>query len=116
MALSTAGLAVLSLRGAEVSSGVLLILASAVLYALHILGLGLWSSASDALGLAAVQMRRASPTVCTIGAAPGGITLPPDGRAWLATLYTALRRRSAGDVPADLGPGPPDRRPGPRSS
>ncbi len=87
--LSTAGLAVLSLRGAEVSGGVLLILASAVLYALHILGLGLWSSAQDALGLAAVQMV-AIATVCTIGAAPGGITLPSDGRAWLATLYTAL--------------------------
>jgi drug/metabolite transporter (DMT)-like permease len=72
-----------------VSGGVLLILASAVLYALHILGLGLWSSARDALGLAAVQMV-AIATVCTVGAAPGGITLPPDGRAWLATLYTAL--------------------------
>ena len=28
--------------------------------------------------------------VCTVGAAPGGITLPPDTGAWLATLYTAL--------------------------
>jgi drug/metabolite transporter (DMT)-like permease len=87
--LSTAGLAVLSLRGAEVSNGVLLILASAVLYALHILGLGLWSSTKDALGLAAVQMV-AIATVCTIGAAPGGIQLPPTGSAWLGTLYTAL--------------------------
>jgi drug/metabolite transporter (DMT)-like permease len=87
--LSTAGLAVLSLKGADVSSGVLLILASAVLYALHIIGLGLWSSTKDALGLAAVQMV-AIATVCTIGAAPGGITLPPDRAAWLGTLYTAL--------------------------
>jgi drug/metabolite transporter (DMT)-like permease len=89
VALSTTGLAVLSLRGAQVSGGVLLILASAVLYALHILGLGLWSTSKDALGLAAIQML-AIATVCTIGAAPGGITLPPDRNAWLATLYTAL--------------------------
>jgi drug/metabolite transporter (DMT)-like permease len=89
VALSTAGLAVLSLKGAEVSSGVLLILASAGLYALHILGLGLWSSSRDALGLAAVQMV-AIAVVCTAGAAPHGITLPPDTGAWLGTLYTAL--------------------------
>jgi drug/metabolite transporter (DMT)-like permease len=87
--LSFAGLAVLSLRGAAVSDGVLLILASAVLYALHILGLGLWSSSRDAIGLAAVQML-AIAAVCTIGAAPGGITLPPDGDAWIGTLYTAI--------------------------
>jgi drug/metabolite transporter (DMT)-like permease len=89
VALSTIGLAVLSLKGADVSGGVLLILASAVLYALHIIGLGLWSSTKDALGLAAVQMV-AIATVCTIGAAPGGITLPPDRAAWLGTAYTAL--------------------------
>jgi drug/metabolite transporter (DMT)-like permease len=87
--MSTIGLAVLSLRGAEVSGGVLLILASAVLYALHILGLGLWSSSRDALGLAAVQMV-AIAVVCTVGATPGGIALPPDGRAWASTLYMAL--------------------------
>jgi drug/metabolite transporter (DMT)-like permease len=28
--------------------------------------------------------------VCTVGAAPGGITLPPDTGAWLGTLYTAI--------------------------
>jgi drug/metabolite transporter (DMT)-like permease len=87
--LSLAGLAVLSLRGAEVSDGVLLILASAVLYALHILGLGLWSFSKDAIGLAAVQMVSIA-AVCTIGAAPDGITLPPDGEAWAGTLYTAI--------------------------
>jgi drug/metabolite transporter (DMT)-like permease len=87
--LSLAGLAVLSLRGAQVSAGVLLILVSAVLYALHILGLGLWSDSQHAIGLAAVQMV-AIAVVCTVGALPGGITLPPTGNAWGGTLYTAL--------------------------
>jgi drug/metabolite transporter (DMT)-like permease len=87
--LSLAGLAVLSLRGAQISAGVLLILASAVLYALHILGLGLWSDSRHAIGLAAVQMV-AIALVCTIGAIPGGISLPPTANAWAGTLYTAL--------------------------
>ncbi len=89
VALSSVGLGVLSLHGAAVGSGVLLILASAVLYALHILGLGLWSTTKDALGLAAVQML-AIAAVCTVGAAPHGIVLPPGGNAWAGTLYTAL--------------------------
>jgi drug/metabolite transporter (DMT)-like permease len=87
--LATVGLGFLSLRGLEVSAGVLLVLASTVLYALHVLGLGLWSSTRDALALAAVQVV-AIAVVCTLGALPGGITLPPDGSAWAVTLYTAL--------------------------
>lgn len=87
--LATVGLGLLSLNGTQVSAGVLLVLASTVLYALHILGLGLWSSARDAMGLAAVQMVGMA-TVCTIGALPGGVTLPPDASAWGATLYTAI--------------------------
>jgi drug/metabolite transporter (DMT)-like permease len=87
--LATLGLGLLSLRGTEVSAGVLLVLASTVLYALHILGLGLWSSTQDALGLAAVQMVGIA-AVCTLGALPGGITLPPDGSAWAGTIYMAI--------------------------
>jgi drug/metabolite transporter (DMT)-like permease len=68
---------------------VLLVLASTVLYALHVLGLGLWSSPRDALALAAVQLA-AIAVVCTLGALPGGLTLPPDGSAWAVTIYTAL--------------------------
>ncbi|MFL6099670.1 MAG: DMT family transporter [Actinomycetales bacterium] len=89
VASATLGLGLLSLRGTEVSAGVLLVLASTVLYALHILGLGLWSSSRDAMGLAAVQMAGIA-AVCTVGALPGGVTLPPDGSAWTATLYTAI--------------------------
>jgi drug/metabolite transporter (DMT)-like permease len=87
--LATVGLGFLSLHGAQVGSGVLLVLASTVLYALHVLGLGLWSSPRDALALAAVQVC-AIAAVCTLGALPGGVTLPPDGSAWAVTLYTAL--------------------------
>jgi drug/metabolite transporter (DMT)-like permease len=87
--IATLGLALLSLHGAQVSTGVLLVLSSTVLYALHILGLGLWSSSRDAMGLAAVQMLGIA-VVCTLAALPGGITLPPDGSAWASTLYMAI--------------------------
>jgi drug/metabolite transporter (DMT)-like permease len=90
VALATAGLALLSLNGWSVGTGVWLTLASAVLYALHIVVLGHWTRAQDALGLSALQMV-AIAVVCAFATLPhGGPTLPPDGRAWLAVLYMAL--------------------------
>jgi drug/metabolite transporter (DMT)-like permease len=87
--LATAGLGVLSLRGLSVGFGEAVTLASAALYALHILGLGAWSRAGDALGLATVQML-AIAGVCTLAALPGGIATPQDGGVWAAVLYMAL--------------------------
>jgi drug/metabolite transporter (DMT)-like permease len=87
--LSTAGLALLSLHGLEVNAGVWLTLASALLYALHILALGRWSRADQAFGLTAVQMAVIA-LVCLLATAPHGPVLPPDRAAWLAVLYMAL--------------------------
>ncbi|GAB2683162.1 DMT family transporter [Thalassiella azotivora] len=89
VALATTGLAVLSLRGLAVGTGELVTLASALVYALHIVGLGAWSTQRDALGLSTVQML-AIAAVCVAGAAPGGVVLPPDGASWAAVLYMAL--------------------------
>jgi drug/metabolite transporter (DMT)-like permease len=89
VAMSTAGLALLALRGFSVGTGELLVLASAALYAVHIVGLGAWSDARDALGLATVQML-AIAALCTLAALPGGVTLPAHGAAWAAVLYTAV--------------------------
>jgi drug/metabolite transporter (DMT)-like permease len=87
--LSTAGLALLSLHGLEVNAGVWLTLASALLYALHIVALGRWSRADQAFGLTAVQMAVIA-LVCLLATAPHGPVLPPDRAAWLAVLYMAL--------------------------
>lgn len=87
--LSTAGLALLALQGLSVGSGELLVLGSAALYALHIVGLGRWSVPADALGLSAVQMVTIA-VVCTAGALPGGIALPQGVGQWSGVLYTAL--------------------------
>lgn len=88
--MATAGLALLSLNGLSVDPGVWLTLASAALYALHIVALGQWSRADDAFGLSAVQMV-AIAAVCLLATAPhGGPTLPPDRAAWYGVLYMAL--------------------------
>jgi drug/metabolite transporter (DMT)-like permease len=89
VALSTAGLALLSLNGLSVDLGVWLTLASAILYALHIVGLGQWSRPGEAFGMSAVQML-AIAAVCLLATAPHGPVWPPDRNAWLAILYMAL--------------------------
>jgi drug/metabolite transporter (DMT)-like permease len=94
--LSAVGLAALSLRGAGSSGpgpglgfGEAVTLASAAVYALQIIGLGRWSSASAAAGLSAMQMIVIA-AVCVVAAAPGGIDLPAGAGAWSAVVYMAL--------------------------
>ena len=87
--LATAGLAVLSLRGLAVGFGEAVTLVSAAVYALHIVGLGAWSRAEDALGLSTAQMLSLAAT-CTVVALPGGIETPPSRSVWIAVLYMAL--------------------------
>ncbi|CAM0997807.1 Putative permease, DMT superfamily protein [Rhodanobacter sp. Root179] len=89
VALSTLGLGLLSLNGVSVDLGVWLTLASAALYALHIVLLGQWSRPGEAFGLSAVQMV-AIAVVCLLATVPHGPVLPPDRSAWLAILYMAL--------------------------
>ncbi|MFI6678853.1 DMT family transporter [Kribbella sp. NPDC050470] len=87
--LATVGLGVLSLRGLSLGIGELLTLASAGLYALHIIGLGAWSTSSNAFGLSALQMVVIT-CVCAIGAVPGGFAVPGTGADWVSVFYMAL--------------------------
>lgn len=87
--LATGGLGVLSLRGLSIGTGESLILGSAVLYAVHILGLGAWSTARSALGMACWQMVGITGT-CAVAALPGGLTPPAGPDAWWAVGYTAV--------------------------
>jgi drug/metabolite transporter (DMT)-like permease len=89
VALATGGLAVLSLRGVSVGYGEMLTLAAAALYALHILGLGHWSTPGSATGLATVQAFVIT-AVTFVAAVPDGVTLPQDGGQWASLLYMAL--------------------------
>ncbi|CAM2792756.1 DMT family transporter [Actinomyces slackii] len=87
--LAIIGIGVLSLRGFDVSPGVLLCLLSAVGYALHIMVLGLRSRGADALALAAVQMV-AIAALCWVGALPGGVHVPATWQVWGPLLWMAI--------------------------
>lgn len=89
VALATTGLGVLSLQGFSLGLGELLTLASAGLYALHIVGLGAWSTPSNAFGLSTLQMV-VIVVVCGLGALPGGFSVPGSGGDWLRVLYMAI--------------------------
>ena len=88
--LAALGLALLSLNGLSVDDGVWLTLASALLYGLHIVGLGHWSRADEAFGLSAVQMAVIALVCLLATAGHGRPMLPPDRSAWIAVLYMAL--------------------------
>jgi drug/metabolite transporter (DMT)-like permease len=87
--LSLGGLAVLALRGLSLGYGVWITLASAVLYGLHIVGLGQWSRPGSAFALSTVQMFAIS-AICLLATLPHGPRLPPDTNAWIAVVYMAL--------------------------
>jgi drug/metabolite transporter (DMT)-like permease len=87
--ISTLGLAFLSLSGFAVSFGVVIIFVSALLYALHIIGLGLWSRDTNAFGLAIVQTVVIA-IVCTVITAPNGIETPVSVQGWTALIYMAV--------------------------
>jgi drug/metabolite transporter (DMT)-like permease len=87
--LATAGLGVLSLNGWSIGSGELLTLLCAIFFALHIVGLGEWSSKHNVYGLAFLQISFVG-LLSLIMALPGGLTLPPDASVWAAVIITAL--------------------------
>jgi drug/metabolite transporter (DMT)-like permease len=87
--LATAGLGVLSLQGFAIGYGELLTVASAVVYALHIVALGRMSRPGTALQLSVVQMATIA-VICGIGAVPGGIQLPTSALDWTIVIYLAL--------------------------
>jgi len=86
---ATCGLALLSLRGLSVGSGEAITLLCAVAFALHIVGLGEWSTPTDAYGLAVVQLATVA-VVSIVISAPDTLSPPPDADVWGAILLTAL--------------------------
>jgi drug/metabolite transporter (DMT)-like permease len=91
VALAMAGVGLLTLQpgGLAFGYGETLTLVAAVIYALHIVGLGAWSRPQEAIGMSIVQLAVIS-VVCLVGAAPGGIVLPETGRDWLSVVYMAV--------------------------
>ena len=87
VALATPASGVLTLDGLSVGYGESLTLVAAVLYALHIVGLGAWSRPDEALGMSILQIIVIS-VVCLVATRPGRVVLPATGRDWLCGAST----------------------------
>jgi drug/metabolite transporter (DMT)-like permease len=84
-----AGLGVLTLSGFSIGYGEALIFVAALLYALHIVGLGAWSDARQTLGMAIVQLIVIS-VICLVCTAPNGLVLPHRTGDWVSMVYMAV--------------------------
>jgi drug/metabolite transporter (DMT)-like permease len=89
VALATAGLGVLTLNGFAIGYGEAITLVAAVLYALHIVGLGAWAGAREAMGMTLVQLIVIT-VLCFVATVPDGIVLPSTTGDWLAIVYMAV--------------------------
>jgi len=87
--LAVAGLAVLTLDGFSVGYGEALTFVAALLYALHIVGLGAWSAPGQAMGMAIVQLLVIT-VICLVATAPDGIVLPDRPSDWVSVIYMAV--------------------------
>ena len=89
VALAMVGLGVLTLSGLSIGYGEALTFVSALLYALHIVGLGAWSNAREAMGMTIIQLAVIT-VVCFVATIPDGVVLPSTTGDWAAVLYMAL--------------------------
>ncbi len=89
VALATAGLGLMGLHGWRLGTGETLVLVCALFYALHILGLGEWSSRYPIYRFAVLQVLTVA-VITLLASIPGGIKLPPDSSVWWAVGITAL--------------------------
>ncbi len=89
VALATVGLALLSLNGWSVGIGELLTLGCAVFFAIHIVGLGEWSSQYDPYAFALLQIGAVA-VISLIAAIPGGIAMPPGPGVWAVVVITGV--------------------------
>ena len=89
IAVATFGLGLLSIRGFSVGIGEMFVLASAVLFAAHIIALSKWSLGRDVYAMTVIQL-----TMCAIlaglASAVEGYSLPPDRGVWSVVIFTAV--------------------------
>jgi drug/metabolite transporter (DMT)-like permease len=87
--LAMAGLGVLTLSGLSIGYGEGLIFVAAMIYALHIVGLGAWSEPGQAIGMSIVQLIVIT-VICFVCTAPNGIAFPDRTSDWLSVVYMAV--------------------------
>ena len=89
VALATVGLALLSLNGWSIGIGELLTLVCALFFAIHIVGLGEWSSQYEPYAFTLLQIGAVA-VISLISATREGITVPPDQGVWVAVVITGV--------------------------
>jgi drug/metabolite transporter (DMT)-like permease len=89
VALAMLGLGVLTLSGLSIGYGEAVTFVSALLYALHIVGLGAWSNAREAMGMTIIQLLVIT-ALCFVATVPDGLVLPSTTGDWLAVVYMAV--------------------------
>ena len=82
-------LLLISFNGFSVDVGQLWLIACALLFALHIIGLSFWSTAKDAYALTVIQLG-AGAAVCWMGAVADGYQPPPNASVWGVVVFTAV--------------------------
>lgn len=87
--LATIGLGILSISGWQVGTGELLVLASALCYAIHITMLSAWSARFDTFALTFIQLATCA-LLSAIPASLNGFQAPPDTQVWGVVIFTAV--------------------------
>ena len=87
--LAMLGLGVLTLSGFSIGYGEAITFLAALLYALHIVGLGAWTNAREAMGMTIIQLLVIT-AVCLVATLPDGVVLPSTAQDWFAVVYMAI--------------------------
>lgn len=86
--LSLGGVALMSVRGWSFGTGELLTVVAALIYAIHVIGVGRWSRPGRAVTLTAVQLGTMA-VAFSVVALPDGLSTP-SGRGWAALTYVGV--------------------------
>ena len=79
----------ISFNGLSIDPGQIWLIACAVLFAGHIIGLSIWSTAKEIYPLTVVQLGAGS-AVCWLGAVADGYQPPPNSSVWGVVVFTAV--------------------------
>ena len=87
--LALTALLFISFNGISFDPGQVWLIACALLFAGHIIGLSFWSNAKDIYPLTVIQLGAGS-VVCWLGALPDGYQPPPNAFVWGTVVFTAV--------------------------
>jgi drug/metabolite transporter (DMT)-like permease len=87
--LALTALLFISFNGISIDPGQIWLIACALLFAGHIIGLSFWSNAKDIYPLTVIQLAAGS-VVCWLGALPDGYQPPPNTFVWGTVVFTAV--------------------------